>query len=375
MRHLKVGLILNPVAGIGGPVALKGSDGPQRQTAAIARGGRYRAQHRCEDFLNHLERAASGISAQIHWHTLAAPMGAQCLTDRSWPVNIVERPLVSPTQGQDTLLGARELANVGVDILVFVGGDGTARLICQGVGQQQPVLGVPAGVKMHSGVFAVSPRAAAQVLIQILQGEWVARVVREVRDFDAHAPQDEAFAVRTYGELSVPEAAGYMQQTKIGGKESEPLAVQDICAEVLEHLPAGKDIVVGPGSTCAAIKQALSMPVTLRGCDVRLADGALIEDATASMLEGLTSPYLIVSFTRAQGFLFGRGNQQLSIKFLRLLSWPDDVLIVSTLTKLDSLAQRPLLIDSGDSDLDDQFAGLVQVCSGYDAYMLYRLSV
>ena len=117
------------------------------------------------------------------------------------------------------------------------------------------------------------------------------------------------------------------------------------------------------------------MSVTLRGCDVRLADGALIEDATASMLEGLTSPYLIVSFTRAQGFLFGRGNQQLSIKFLRLLSWPDDVLIVSTLTKLDSLAQRPLLIDSGDSDLDDQFAGLVQVCSGYDAYMLYRLSV
>jgi predicted polyphosphate/ATP-dependent NAD kinase len=373
-RRLQIGLLLNPVAGLGGAVALKGSDGATLQLQARQRGAVASAATRCIAFLDFLSADAAALVDQICWHTPAAPMGAQCFADYPWRVQPLELSLTDTTTAADTRAAAKQLQDAGVDLIVFVGGDGTARDLLATVGTSLPVLGIPAGVKMHSGVFAVSPRAGAQLVSALVRGGLVAPVLREVRDFDPGQAATDAMTVSTFGEMWVPEVGGYLQQTKIGGKESEPLAVQEICARVLEILPGNRDLVIVPGSTCLAIKQALGMQGTLRGCDVIRADGSQQLDATARELEALSAPYLIVSFTRGQGFLFGRGNQQISAVFLKSLAWPQDVCVVGTRTKLNSLEQRPLLVDTGDVVLDDLLSGLVHICAGYEDSLLYRVS-
>ena len=160
----------------------------------------------------------------------------------------------------------------------------------------------------------------------------------------------------------------------MGGKESEPLAAQDICADVLERELRNRPIVLGAGSTCLAIKEALGFAGTLRGVDVLLPSGDVALDVNERVLLTLEQPRLIVSFTRQQGFLFGRGNQMISAPFLRRMSWPDDVLIVGTRTKVLSLEGRPLLVDTQDVALDHALSGLVEIISGYEDRLLYRVA-
>ncbi len=373
MNRLRVGLLLNPVAGIGGAVALKGSDEAALRAQAESRGGTYQASARAVEFLRHASAHCPNLAQNTHWLTVAAPMGVQCFAQGAWSVEVIDYHPGEPTSAADTRAAARLLLARGVDLLIFVGGDGTARDVLTAIARQVPVLGIPAGVKMHSGVFAVTPRTAGLLLAQLVQGGLVATVVREVRDYDEAAPATE-MRIRSYGELCVPEAGGYLQQTKIGGKESEPLAVEDICAYVEELLPDNRDLVIGPGSTCLAIKSALGIQGTLRGVDLVSRGGQVSQDVTAADLEQLPAPFVIVSFSRGQGFLFGRGNQQFSARFLARLAWPEDVLVVGTRTKLATLEQRPLLLDTGDAELDERLSGLVSLVSGYEDRLLYRLA-
>lgn len=301
-------------------------------------------------------------------------MGAQCFAEENWSVETLATAPAQPSTALDTRIAAQAALDAGADFLLFVGGDGTARDVLAAVGTKVPVLGIPAGVKMHSGVFAVTPRSAAMIMDLLLSGGLVASVSRDVRDFDPAGSSSDEIVVTAFGELRVPEAGGYMQQTKIGGKESEPLAVQEICAWVVEQLPAHRDVILGPGSTCLAIKQALGLTGTLRGCDVLTAAGEHRLDVAADQLESLQTPYLIVSFTRGQGFLFGRGNQQLSAPLLARLDPAQDVCVVGTRTKLNSLQQRPLLVDTGDAALDAKLVGLIEVVAGYEDALLYVVS-
>lgn len=381
-----MGLLINPIAGIGGSVGLKGSDTVALQTRAAALGGEPQAPRRCLDFLHHLQRQFQTGPANISWLAGPGPLGSDSLIEAGIEHQIVPYPCDAssaadepdkPTTATDLRACADLMLQQGVDLLVFAGGDGTARDVLAAVGTQTPVLGIPAGVKMHSGVFAVSPRTAALLLAQLTIGGLVTPVLREVRDYDDRAAEQE-IALRSFGELRVPEAGGYVQQTKIGGKESEPLAVQEIVADVLENLlpnlPPESSIVLGPGSTCLAIKQALGASGTLRGVDVFTNQQTWLLDVDAATLMTLSSAHLIVSFSRAQGFLFGRGNQQISAAFLRQLHWPADVTIVGTRTKLTSLEQQPLLLDTGDSELDIGLSGLVEIVTGFEDRLLYRLA-
>jgi predicted polyphosphate/ATP-dependent NAD kinase len=237
---------------------------------------------------------------------------------------------------------------------------------------------------MHSGVFAISPRAAARVVADLANGRLIDRVAREVRDYiepERGAEVDGRAAVRTrgYGELWVPEVNDLLQQTKVGGKETEALAVNEISSYVSECWLEDRQsaLILGPGSTCLAIKRELGIPGTLLGVDVRLPDHSLVIDATAQQLltvmqQGLA--HVILSFTRQQAFLLGRGNQQLSPAVLAKLCWPDDFTVVSSKQKLLALEQRPLLVDSDDAALDARLCGLVEVITGYDERSLYRVA-
>lgn len=380
---LRIGLVVNPLAGIGGAVGLQGSDGEVVQRAARERDGKPRGEERLSIFLQALRTRLGGDFGRLAWCTWGGVMGAQILSSNGVIAQVAGEP-AAQTSAQDTQLAVKTLGASDVDLLIFVGGDGTARDVLTAADEHTCVLGLPAGVKMHSGVFAISPSAAADVVAGLAQGSLVGRIPREVRDYvpaakDATNAKHQAVATKRYGELWVPEAAGYLQQMKVGGKEDEDLVVQEIVSFFLDHpeIYSGKALVMGPGSTCLAIKQALGLNGALLGCDVLLPTGEAMENATSADLLNLASQHtlhVLVSFTRHQGFLLGRGNQQLSAEVLHALSWKQDATILGSRTKLATLDQRPMLVDTGDARLDQQLSGLVSVLTGYDDFLLYRVS-
>jgi predicted polyphosphate/ATP-dependent NAD kinase len=383
---LKIGLLINPVAGLGGTVALKGSDGADIQVLARDRGGQPRGASRARRMLLALGDAAG----RVRWLTWGGDMGEALLQALEIPAQVLGGPVGSrstPLCAQDTRDAAVAMCREGADLLVFCGGDGTARDLLDAVGQSLPVLGVPAGVKMHSGVFATTPESAAKILVSLIAGGLVRASLGEVRDLDEAALRDGAVRPRFYGELAVPEAGGFLQRTKESGRENEALALEEIVAEVVARIgDVTGPVVLGPGGSLAAVKEALGMEATLIGFDV-LENGVQIgRDVDAAWLERYLSapapknsrssamgPVLVLSFTRHQGFLLGRGNQQLTPAVLRLIP-RRNLWVVGTRSKLLSLDGRPLIIDTDDPELDAAWSGLVQIIAGYDDRLWYQVA-
>jgi len=369
---LTFALLINPVAGLGGSVALKGSDGTVIQALARDRGGAARGAGRAARAL----AALGDAGRQVRWLTWGGPMGAEALAAAGLDAEVLGSPAAAPSAA-DTRRAAAALERAGADLLVFCGGDGTARDLLDILGTGLPVLGIPSGVKMHSGVFATTPEAAGGILRRLVEGGLVRAAVAEVRDLDEAALRQGEVRPRFYGELAVPEEGGFIQRTKEGGRESEPLALEEIVAEVVERIETEPGVyVLGPGGTLAAVKEALGMAATLVGVDVlddrrqvgQDVDSRWLED----YLEGVAEATLILSFTRAQGFLLGRGNQQLSPAVLRRIG-RDRLWVVGTRTKLLSLDGLPLLVDTDDAVLDAELAGLVEVITGYQDSLYYRI--
>ena len=348
---MKVLLLVNPISGLGGTVGLKGSDGQDRQAEAIRRGAIPKARDRVEAFIERLEHAPD-----IQW---IAPDDIGGLSGSNYDI---------PDGPDRTHEIVRQYA-AHVDLVVFVGGDGTARdVLSASVGKDILCLGIPAGVKMHSGVFAVSPQAAAKIVDRLIEGELVTAVPREVRDYD-----DAEERIVTYGELRVPEAAGWLQQTKVGGKENESLAVEDIVADIVETLSDASPIVFGPGSTLLRVKEAFGFEGTLRGFDVLNTHGVELDVGERELLALGSSVHYVISFAKDQGFLFGRGNQQLSARVLQTLDFSTQITVVATRTKISSLNGRPLLVDTGDVSVDTAIHGICEITSGYEDRLIYRI--
>lgn len=378
---LRLGLLVNPVSGLGGAVALHGSDGATRQRAALAAGGEPRSPSRTQRFLEALGRVAAETS--IHWITAPGALGASYLAmlpaSFCWSTEVLkgtdraDSPAAGQTSAADTRRWATALNSAGVDLLVFVGGDGTARDLIDARLGDQLMLGLPAGVKMHSGVFATTPEAAVEIVLRLLRGGLVARQEAEVRDIDEAARSRGQLATRRYGSLMVPALAGFLQQTKVAGRESEPLVLEELAAHWQTH--GQGQLVLGPGSTCARIKEALGLKPTLLGVDVirdGTAEGANV-DARWLEVNAPTPSAVILSFTRQQGFLLGRGNQQFSAAWLQGLE-RSVFRIVGSRSKLSALAGRPLLIDTDSAALDARLSGLYPVLVGFEDELLYRVS-
>lgn len=370
---LTFGLLINPVAGIGGRVALKGSDGADIQAQARSRGGTARGHDRALRAL-----AAAGPAARgVRWLTWGGSMGADALRDADLSTEVLGQPAEVPGP-EDTRRAAAAIRDAGADLLLFCGGDGTARDLLVALGESLPVLGIPSGVKMHSGVFATTPEAAGSILRALIEGGLVRAGVAEVRDLDEAALREGEVRPRFYGEVAVPEQGGFLQHTKEGGRESEALALEEIVAETVERIDAEPGIyLLGPGSSLAAVKSALGMTPTLIGVDVldgnrqvgRDVDAAWLEDYLARTDRPVT---LVMSFTRGQGFLLGRGNQQLTPAVLRRVG-RNRLWVLGTRTKLLTLEGRPLLVDTDDPALDEELAGLVEVITGYQDSLYYRV--
>lgn len=365
----RLGFLVNPDAGLGGALALKGSDG--LAALARARGAVPQAGSRARLALQEL----LPWRGRLKVFTAAGNMGADIVRELGFACEVVHEP-AGPSTAADTEAAARALAAARVDLLLFAGGDGTARDIERSVGLGLPVLGIPAGVKMHSGVFAVNPRAAAEIVKLMLDGQLVLVDSADVRDIDEAALREGRVAARYYGELRVPQEGRYLQQVKCNGREVEALVLQEIAAEVTEHMATGETYFLGPGTTVAAIMDELGLPNTLLGVDV-VRDGELVAaDCDASTLERFAAAgacRLILTATGGQGMLLGRGNQQLSPAVLRAVG-REGLVVIATHEKLKALAGRPLLMDLPDEALAQEFAGFVEVITGYHSRVLYRLA-
>lgn len=365
----RLGLIVNPLAGLGGSVGLKGSDGQAEH--ALALGATPQAMNRAQTALTEL-LAQRG---QFEVFTVAGDMGQNVCDALGLSYQLVYQPQTTPPTAADTEHAARMLAEKGVDILLFAGGDGTARNICAAVGEHTTVLGIPAGVKIHSGVYAISPQAAGKLVANLVAGELVSLSEAAVMDIDEQAFRNGVVKARRFGEMRIPAQLRYVQSVKMGGRESEELVLADLAAYVATQMEDNVRYVMGSGSTVAAVMNELGLDNTLLGVDV-VENGALIaKDVSAAKLLELVQGYpskLVITLIGGQGHVFGRGNQQLSPDVIRAIG-RDNIVLIASKAKLQQLEGRPLLADTGDAKLDRQLTGLINVLTGYNDYVMYRL--
>jgi predicted polyphosphate/ATP-dependent NAD kinase len=373
-RLFKLGLLVNPYAGIGGALALKGSDGVEIREKALALGAEKKALDKTRLTLEHI----LPIKDQVQLYVASGEMGETLAKDMGFNYSVVYQPENTQTESQDSEATAKALLAHQVDLILFAGGDGTARNVCHIVGNSVPVLGVPAGCKIHSAVYAITPAAAGRVLKQVIKGEIVSVSDAEVMDIDEALFRKGKVNARQFGEMQVPTELRYIQAVKMGGKESDELVLADIAAHIIEIIEDNPEhlFIMGSGSTVEFVMQELGIENTLLGVDVIKNRQLLASDVTASELLTLTtnqSCKLVLTLIGGQGHIIGRGNQQLSADFLKRLD-KDNILLVATKTKLSNLSGRPLIVDSGDTDVDLQLSGLISIITGYHDQVLYPIA-
>ena len=370
-RLLTLGFFINPVAGLGGAVALKGSDGEHTVAMALARGAKPLAQERAAQALKFLIPYAHDIVII----TAAGEMGEWVAKELGLKTQVIYQAQ-SPCNALDTQSFVQQVLAYTPDLLVFAGGDGTARDVCAVLPEQIPVLGIPAGCKIHSGVYAVTPMAAGRLLANMAQGQLLSLVEASVMDIDELAFRQGIVKARRYGEMTIPDDLRYLQSVKSGGKESDELVLQEIAAEVNDII--GDELaIMGSGSTLAAIMESLQLPNTLLGVDVIQSGRLICSDATASDLlqqvQQTQTCKLVITLIGGQGHLFGRGNQQLSPELIRRIG-RDNIVVVASKRKLQALNGRPLISDTGDPKLDQELSGYMRVITGYRDYVIYPVA-
>ncbi|MBZ2163748.1 ATP-NAD kinase family protein [Alteromonas stellipolaris] len=368
----RLGVVVNPFAGIGGALALKGSDGADVREKALAMGAEKKANEKMAKALSILE----ALSEQFTIVTAGGEMGEDVCASLGLPFEVVYKSASQQTEGEDTERAVQAFLGCNLDVILFAGGDGTARNVCKIVGDKVPVLGVPAGCKIHSGVYCVTPSAAGQVISQMIKGEIVSVMDGEVRDIDENAFRTGKVIAKHYGEMRVPAELTYVQAVKMGGKEDEALVLDDIAATISELMDDNPDtyFVMGSGSTVGAVMEFLGLENTLLGVDVVMDKTLVASDVTASELLSLTQgkpTQVVLTVIGGQGHILGRGNQQLSPDFIRAIG-KQNMRVVATKQKLQSLGNKPLRLDSGDAELDASLQGAFTIITGYKDKVLYN---
>lgn len=377
---MRLGFVINPLAGIGGSVALKGSDGEEIVELALSRGASLKAEKRASVALQEISQQA--VSHDVVIFTAAGSMGENVLASHDLPCKVVYEAGEHTTPA-DTKNVIHLFVEQGVDLIVFAGGDGTARDVLDAMNEPAsselkssiPVIGIPAGVKIHSAVYAVTPSKAGELISLLLSGVPMSLHEARVMDLDENAFREGQVNARCYGYLSVPVDDTRMQLIKQGGLNHHEIAVQDIAADIIETMGPDVFYLIGSGSTTAEIMNQLSLENTLLGIDIVYNQQLIASDVDEHTILKTIKNHpakIVVTTIGGQGHVFGRGNQQLSAKVIRQVG-QENIIIVATNEKLRSLDKRPMISDTGDSELDKQLAGLYPVVTGYQQKTLYRL--
>lgn len=376
----RVGFLSNPIAGMGGRVGLKGTDGVVRE--AIELGARPTANEKARETLEHIRQLLLGSSddIQIHWVTCSGTMGVEALTDSGFTNLEVVYQTTQLTTDEDTKAAVGAFLNAGVELVLFCGGDGTARDICSVAGQNIPILGIPAGVKMYSGVFGTSAKRTAEILIGYLERRLTLASV-DILDLDEEQYRRGQWAVRLYCSAQTPYEPTFTQAAKMLISERSDTDVKgEIASHLLDDLNANPDVLflLGPGSTVQSVGDLLGIDKTLLGIDA-VADRKIVgkdlnEREILELMEHYPRRRLILSPIGAQGFVLGRGNLQLSPEVIRKIGG-ENIVVVATPAKL---GRTPVLrFDTGDAVLDTELTerGYLQVITGYHLKRLVKAKI
>ncbi len=371
----KLGLIVNPIAGMGGAVALKGSDGEDTLRKAIELGATPRSPRRAVEALKGL----SSMRENLQLITYPEDMGEEEAKESGFVPLVIGSIERGRTTARDTQRAARAMAADGVDLLLFSGGDGTARNIYDSVGDGLPVLGIPSGVKIHSAAYAINPRMAGELAGMYLKGSVSVLHEAEVMDIDEEVLREQdRVSAKLYGYLKIPCETGLTQgpkQASCGG-EKEEAVLNAIAERVIENMESDWLYLIGPGTTTQPIMEKLGIESTLLGVDVIRNKELLLKDANdreiLHLLEGVRAR-IIVTPIGGQGYIFGRGNQQISPEVIQRVG-PGNIIVIATPSKIFSLRLKPLLVDTGDGEVDQVLKGYRRVITGYGEEMVCKVS-
>lgn len=370
----RLGLIVNPIAGMGGRVALKGSDGKETIRRAKELGAIPISPQRTMEALKRMIT----LKNQIELVTYPYDMGEEETRENGFDPVVIGSIEMGETSSLDTQRAAKEMAGLKVDLLLFAGGDGTARDIYDAIGDTIPVLGIPAGVKIHSAVFAISPLMAGELAAMYLQGSSSLLHEVEVMDIDEKVLREEdRVSAKLYGYLKIPCDRRLTQGPKQAScqGEHEMAMTQAIAERIVENMEDDCIHIIGPGTTTRAIMERLGLKNTLLGVDVLKGKKLLVNDVTAAELLHLIEKKkakIIVTPIGGQGYIFGRGNQQIGPDIIRAVG-VKDIIVIATPSKIFSLKLKPLLVDTGDEDVNQMLRGYVRVVTGYGEEMVCKV--
>lgn len=356
---------------MGGPSGQKGTDGAEALARARELGVEPRAAARAGQALEKL----SPLSRDISVLAAAGAMGA----DLARALGFVTEEIggrADETGAEDTRAAARAMAEANVDLILFAGGDGTARDIID-VAPNALLLGAPTGVKMHSAVFAASPEAAGHVAAAVLRDPEAARWRSvEIMDVDEEALRAGHVTTRLYGYARAPDERRLMQNCKAPSAGDDAAALDALANRIVAEMRPDVAYVLGCGETMRRIKRRLGDDGALLGVDVALGGRLIATDVDEARLLRLTEGVetrVIVSVTGGQGFVFGRGNQQIGARLLKRIG-RDHVTIVTGQKKLTDLNPSCLRVDTGDPAVDAMLAGYMRVMTAPGRSMMMRVA-
>ena len=369
MENKKLGLIINPVAGLGGSVGLKGSDGLVEE--ALSRGAVPQSENRARVALQELLSVKDSVTV----YTGPGSMGEKLVRELGFACVVMENAQAAATTAEDTQALSAWLQERGMDLILFAGGDGTARDICATAMETSVFLGIPAGVKIHSPVYARSPATAGRLATLYLQDQVTSVIETEVLDIDEDQYRQEIINTKLYGYLRIPGEPEYTQCRKCSSASSAEETFEAIAEYVADTMQKDTYYIIGAGTTTRAVMRELELENTLIGVDIVYNYDLVANDVYGSqILEyiGDKPAKLVVTVTGGQGFLFGRGNQQLTPEVLRKIG-KENILILATKDKILKLRGQPLLVDTGDAELDQYLSGYHFVICDYNETIVCKV--
>lgn len=370
----KIGIIVNPVAGMGGRVGLKGSDGEEILAKAIELGAEPECPNKAVVAINQLKEYKDEV---LEIYTYPNEMGEDEVRASGLEPIVIGQIHSGHTKPEDTMKAAMDMCEIGVDLILFAGGDGTARNVLDAVGDKLAVLGIPGGCKIHSAVYAINPKTAGTLVLEYLKGKVKDIRESEVMDIDEDAFREGILRAKLYGYMKVPNEKKMVQNLKSGRGYGEEAALDLVARYISFNLENDVLYVMGSGSTVRGVMDKLGLKNTILGVDLVYNNQVIANDVNESTilmyLEKYKKAKIVITVIGGQGYLFGRGNQQLSPRVIRKVGI-NNIIIIATKNKMYSLFGQPLLVDTGDEKLNEELSGYVRVTVGYGESVMFKVN-